>query len=131
MSELLRPLAALLISPNSEQRQAILDGHKAITIRIGHRDYQAGDKLMLCCHRDSWAVMTTVVSVRHTSLAEVGQLDWAADGFDSHQEMVEELERHYGPMIPQQNVTVLRWGALEGQMTEPPAEEVEGSGEEE
>ncbi len=118
MSELLKPFAALLISPEVPMRQAILAGDKTITLRLGHRDYQAGDKLMLCCHLDSWAVMTTVVSVRHTSLAEVGQLDWEADGFDSHQEMVEGLECYYGPMIPQQNITIIRWGALEGLLTE-------------
>ena len=125
MSELLRPFTTLLISPEVPMRQAILAGDKTVTLRLGHRDYQRGDKLMLCCHLDPWAVMTTVVSVRHTSLAEVGQLDWEAEGFDSHQEMVEGIERYYGPMIPQQNITILRWGALEGQLTEPPTEDAE------
>ena len=125
MSELLRPFAALLISPDPDDRQAILAGDKAITIRAGHRDYQAGDKVMLCCHVDPWAVLTTVVSVRHTSLAEVGPLEWEADGFDSHEDMVEGLERYYGPMFPQQNVTVIRWGDIEGRLTQPQVLETE------
>ena len=116
-----RPMTALLISPEPRMHEAVLAGEKRITIRVGHRDYQVGDRLMLCCHLEPWALRTRVGAVRHTWLADIRQEEWEADGFDSFDDMLEALEGYYGELGPDRNVTVIRWGALEELLVGPPA----------
>lgn len=112
-----QPLYALLIAPIPEMRQAILDGRKKITIREGHRDYRNG-KAMLCCHLEPWAVMAEITNVRHTTLREVTEEEYVADGFESQDDLLLGMQRFYPNMTTDSPVTVIRWDNLEGALTE-------------
>jgi hypothetical protein len=110
-------LQAILISPDSLVRLAIMLGKKKITIREGHRDYHEGP-VMICCHIDPWAVMATITSVRHTTLAEVTREEYTADGYSSQVQMLEDLRQYYPNMTMESDVTVISWDKVTGALTE-------------
>lgn len=110
-----QPLYAILIAPIEEMRTRVLNGTKKITIREGHREYKPG-KVMLCCHLEPWAVMADIVSVRHTTLREVTEEEYAADGFVSPGHMWEGMRRFYKDMTMDSPVTVIRWDNVEGKL---------------
>jgi hypothetical protein len=109
-----QPLYALLIAPIPEMRQAILNGVKKITIREGHRDYRIDCPVMLCCHLEPWAVMADVVDVRHTTLEEISEEEYVADGFQSSEEMLSGMKRFYPNLSMNSPVTVIRWDNVRG-----------------
>lgn len=115
------PLVALLISPDRYMRDAIHRGIKKITIREGHRDYQAGQTVMLCCHLESWAVMAKVTEVRHCTLGEVAKEEYLADGFQSASDMLNGMRRFYPNLSYQSPVTVIRWDNAQGEWVNDPA----------
>lgn len=107
-----RPLVALLLAPDSRMWADVMLGDKQITIREGHRDYQAGEPLMLCCHILDRAVRTEVMAVRHCTLGDVSRAEYLADGFSTWPELLTGLRRFYPNMDENSPVTVIRWGAL-------------------
>lgn len=114
MENLRRPLIALLLAPNEEMWEMALSGTKRITIREGHRDYRAGDTLMVCCHIRDSAFMATVTEVRHCWFTEVDTQEWSDDGFSSREEFEAGLKKFYPSMTTDSPVTVIRWGQLQG-----------------
>lgn len=113
-----RPMVALLISPDPMARHAILHGTKRVTIREGHRDYQPGDRLMICCHIEPWAVMSEIESVRHTTLAEVVKEEYVSDGYNTSKEMLLDLRKFYPNISWGSPVTVIWWGAISGKLVD-------------
>ncbi len=106
-------LQAILIAPNPAVRLAIMLGKKKITIREGHRDYKTGP-VMICCHVEPWAVLTTIVDVRYTTLAEITQEELEADGYTDHENMLNDLKSHYYSNLTMDSpMTVIRWGDLD------------------
>jgi len=108
------PLYALLIAVDHGMRTHILYGGKAITIREGHRDYQPGCPVMLCCHTEPWAVMADITSVRHTTIAKVTKEEYEADDFHSRKDLLEGLRRFYPNIDMNSPVTVIRWENVRG-----------------
>lgn len=108
------PLYALLIAPDHGMRTGILYGGKNITIREGHRDYQPGRPVMICCHIEPWAVMADITSVRHTTIAEVTKEEYEADGFHSPEDLLEGLRRFYPSINESSPVTVIKWENVRG-----------------
>lgn len=111
------PLYALLVAPIPEMRYAILHGTKKISIREGHRDYRRG-KVMLCCHLEPWAVMADITDVRHTTLKEVTEEEYKADGFENQEDMLCGMQRFYPTMTMDSPVTVIKWDNVSGALYE-------------
>ena len=112
------PLYALLVAPDSQMRADILTGRKAISIREGHRDYQPGTSVMLCCHIEPWAVMADITSVRHCSAKDVTSEEIADDGFSGFQDFLTQMRRFYPIFNESTLVTIIRWNNLRGKLAE-------------
>ena len=107
------PLQALLIAPNPIVRADIHNGKKAITIREGHRDYREGP-VMLCCHLDPWAVQADITEIRHTTLGEITEAEFTDDGYETREQMLEDLRSFYADIDFESPVTVIRWANVRG-----------------
>ena len=122
------PLYALLIAPSIKtvggvpvatypMRDEILTGKKAITIREGHRDYRPGPMLLGCMgipdpagiYTEDWAIMATITEVLHTTLGEVVDADWQADGFATRADLLFGLRLFYPTIAMASPVTVIKW----------------------
>ena len=103
------PLYALLVAPETKMREDILSGRKSISIREGHRDYQPGTSVMLCCHIEPWAVMADVTSVRHCSARDVTSKEIADDGFLSFEDFLTRMRRFYPKFSADTLITIIRW----------------------
>lgn len=112
------PLQALLVAPDYLMRKNILSGKKKISIREGHRDYQVGKPVMLCCHIVPWVVMADVISVRHCTLGEVTEEEYRDDGFETQEELLVGLQQFYPDMTPDSPVTVICWENVRGFLAE-------------
>ncbi len=106
------PLQAIEIAPDPQIRLDIILGKKKITIREGHRDYREGP-VMLCTHIFPWAVKTTITSVRHTTVAEVTEDEFWADGYGTRMEMLKDLKKFYPSLSMKSAVTVICWGDIQ------------------
>ena len=113
-----RPLTALLIAPDAEVREAILDQRKCVTIREGHRDYREGDTVMICCHLDPWAVQADVVSVRHCTAEELTAHELTADGFTDTDDLITGMRRYYPNFGRTTPVTIIWWKNIRGKLAE-------------
>lgn len=102
-----RALQAILIA-GEEMKFDVLANRKKITIREGHRTYSVGP-VLLGCHELDWATMRNIVDVRHTTLVEVTQEEYQADGFETKSEMLNGLAQFYPDINWESPVTVIRW----------------------
>jgi hypothetical protein len=102
------PLQCLLIAQDWGMRIGVLDGGKSISIRTGYRDYRLGP-MMIADHKEPFAVMVNVTSVRHCKLMDVTEEEMEADGFGSHDHMVRRLRRFYPDIRLDSPVTVIQW----------------------
>jgi hypothetical protein len=110
------PLYALLISPDKNARRAILMGKKKITIREEHRDYRAGQAVMICCHLEPWAVMADITEVRHTELGKILEQEHRDDGYENRNELLSDLRIFYPDIDWKSPVTVIRWNNVRGKL---------------
>lgn len=110
-------LQAILIAPDPAVRLAIMLGKKKITIREGHRDYKIGP-VMICCHIVPWAIMSSIVYVKHTTLSHVLNEELRSDGYKDHNDMLCGLQKFYPNIKMNSPVTVLKWDKLEGFYTD-------------
>jgi hypothetical protein len=74
---------------------------------------------MICCHIDPWVVQATIIKVRHTTLAEVTEDEWLADGYATSVQMLEDLRKYYPNMTMESEVTVIIWNNVMGAYSEP------------
>lgn len=111
-------MQALLIAPDPVMRHNILTGRKRITIREGHRDYEAGRQLMIACHVEPWAVQADIVSVEHCKVAGVTMEQWEADGFSCHADLLHGLRQFYPDLQWDSPVTVIRWDNVRGALVD-------------
>lgn len=110
------PLYALLISPNQTSRANIVSGIQTISVREGHRDYQAGRPVMLSCHLVPWAVMADIAEVRHCTLGDVIKEEYVAAGYATHVGLCAGLQEFYPDMTMDSPVTVIRWTNVRGKL---------------
>jgi len=113
-----RPLVALRIATDPMMRAKILNGAKKISIREGHRDYQAGDTLMICCHLEVWCVEVKVTEVRHCTVSELSREECREDGFADAQDALVRLRNYYPSLAKGSPVTVIHWDGVNGRLTE-------------
>lgn len=119
MATLKKPLVALRIAPNREERLAILDGRKKITIRDGYREgYNVGRPVMLCCQIDPWCVMADITKVRHCLLREVTEDECRAGGFSSREEFLTGMRQFYPEIKWNSAVTVISWDNVRGKLVD-------------
>ncbi len=109
-----QPLYALLVAPGHKTRTEILYGRKTVSIREGHRDYKAGNPVMLCCHIEPWAVMADITQVSHCTLSEVTEEECRDDGAANKKELLADLKRFYPNITMDSPVTVIRWANVRG-----------------
>jgi hypothetical protein len=102
-----RALQGLLIAGESMKNDT-LSGEKCITIREGHRDYTLGP-VLIGCHILNWATLKTITSVKYTTLGEVTQEEWEADGTSSLEELKAMLRAFYPDIDYNSEVTVICW----------------------
>lgn len=108
-----RPLVALLMAPEFETEIAL--GHKTITIREGWRDYNVGDKVVLCHTNEDnmgWAVMGQLTQVSRHLLKDVPVKDFNDDGMLGLEDAIKTLGRFYEGINGDSIVTVIRWKLL-------------------
>lgn len=119
-AKLKNPLYGLLIADDDQMRLNLLLGHKKISIREGHRDYHPG-QMLIGDQETSFVVMVDLVNVKHTTLGEVTEEEWLADGFTSQEDMLEGMKIFYPNINLDSPVTVLFWENVRGIWTTPEA----------
>lgn len=110
-------LRALLIAPEPQMIADVINRVKCISIRKGHRDYVAGQPILIGCPKTNWAVMADVVEVIHCTLEEITFEDLEADGFLTHTDALDQLQRFYPHMTLDSAVTVIKWACARGCLT--------------
>lgn len=116
--EVMPALRAILVYPNTREREMILSGEMTLTVRKGYRDYRKGP-VMLCCHVEPWAVMATIVEVRHCLLHQVTDEEVRATGINGGiTDLWTKLRRFHPEMTLLDPVTVARWNNLKGKLAE-------------
>ena len=107
-----RPYTALPIYGN-DGHVAVETGEKRICIRAGHRDYQEGDVLFLCCDAENWCgPRAQITYVRHTVLGDITIDEYKDDGFKTYYELEAALQNFYPGISVSSEVTVVRWKLL-------------------
>ncbi len=123
MSDLVPVQQALELGTEEMVRDA-LEGVKCISIRPSHRDYAEGGVLVLYYRGtmespDGFAAWADITSVRHCTIGEVTEQEWSDDGFDSLEDLLDELNVYYkGALTLESPATVLRWDNLRGPQVE-------------
>lgn len=110
-------LRALLIAPEPQMIADVINRVKCISIREGHRDYVAGQPILIGCPKTNWAVMADCTDVHWRPLGEVEEDDLTADGFIDHEHALKELQRFYPNMTLNSMVTVIEWACARGCLT--------------
>lgn len=110
-------LRALLITPEPQMIADVINRVKCIAILRGHRDYVAGQPILIGCPKANWAVMADCVKVKHRVLGSVNEEDLRADGFPNREKALEELQRFYPDMTLDSEVTVIKWVCARGCLT--------------
>ena len=110
-----RPVQALEIADNPEILLSIMLKKKQISVREGLRDYVPG-KLIIYTFKDSCiSIQVDITNVRHTTLAEITPEEMLADGYNSTEEMLNDLKSHYYPDITLDSpMTVISWNNIQG-----------------
>jgi len=108
-------MRALLIAPGPMVAN-VMNGRKQMIIREGHRDYAAGQVIMIGCHVANWAVLADVSEVRHCRAAELTMGECESDGFDCLEAAIAGLQKYYPHLTKDSPVTVLRWDRVRGMM---------------
>lgn len=116
-SNLKRPLQALLVSPDTWNREEIARGVITATIRDGHRDYRNG-QVMLCCHIVPWVLMAQIIKVRHITLEQLLLSECSSAGFQNTTGAHEELLKFYPHISFGSPVTYIRWDKIEGRLSQ-------------
>ena len=111
------PSQAIFISTRDSERQEILEGKKNLTIREGFRNYVNGH-CILCCHRNPWAVLCDITSVKHVCLIELTLEECRAEGFEDCNAAMEGLGKFYPNLVMDSPMTVIRWNNLQGKIVD-------------
>jgi hypothetical protein len=102
-----RPLTALLMA--DKFRGAVHHGEKTITIRVDCRDYQVGDKVLLCSNYLDWVRSAKITYVRHCYLKNVPIEDLKDDDMTDLNDATTKLKEYYPNITVDSVVTVIRW----------------------
>ena len=111
------PLQALLIAPDEKMREKILSEDKTITIREGWRNYQKGYSV-ICCPIEPWCVGIEIIDVKHCLIKEVSSTEFNADGYESREHMIEDLQKYYPKIGLESKVTVINWDNVQGKLVD-------------
>lgn len=101
-----RPLTALLLA--EELIEDTESGHKTVTIRQGHRDYQPG-KVIFACPEVGWSTAKEITEVKHTTPRCCEKQDYRDEGWKSRKNMVEDIQRFYPKLTMDSQITVIRF----------------------
>lgn len=113
-----RPMFALLVRPDDELRKDIISGRVTVAIRKGYRNYASDHELMLCCHREPWAVLANIVEVSLLRQYAISQKDIEAAGYRTREEMVRKLREYYTDIEWDTPLTVIRWENVRGRLVD-------------
>jgi hypothetical protein len=112
------PLYALLLAAEKPMWHAACAGLKQISIRTGHRDYQANRPMILATPDWNWTAMVDITSVRHCLAIELTENEIKADGFRDLPDMLKQMKRFYPEITESSEVTVIRWDNIRGKLVE-------------
>jgi len=110
-----RPLYALLIAPDEEERKKIISGEKTATIRTGRRNYNIGT-VMLCCHIDPWVVMASIKEVKYCELNLLEEEELNKCGYESVKDAVKKLQKFYPKIEENSYITMITWDNVRGSL---------------
>lgn len=113
-----KPLVALLIAPDEQKRRDILTGKQFASIRMGYRDYEIGQTVMLCCHLVPWVVQADITEVWCYHVRDLTEADCLAAGFDCIDGMIKSLKKFYPDINSQSLITVIRWNNVRGKLVD-------------
>ena len=116
--DLQRPFTALLIAPTPGAHHDVLEGMLSATVRMEHRDYVTGERVMLCCHLQPFAVMATVQRVRHCTVKQLKQEQLERAGYKTHRDLLDALRTFYPKLCSTSKITYIAWKSLEGELVE-------------
>ncbi|MEY4723044.1 MAG: hypothetical protein RLZZ324_557 [Candidatus Parcubacteria bacterium] len=113
-----RPLTALLVAPGAYVREQILSGGQTATVRFGLRDYKPGERVMLCCHLEPFAVQALVQRVRHCTVRQLKPDQLARCGYASAAELLDSLRPFYPAITRDSKVTYIAWKDIAGKLVD-------------
>lgn len=110
-----RPIQALFLAADPKEWKSTLRGVKRISLREGHRDYKSGT-LVICCPELSLAILVNVIEVKHTTLGEITEEEYKADGFKDKEDLILGMRKFpgYENLSWQSEMTVIRWENARG-----------------
>lgn len=103
---LTRPLQAIIIVKDLIDRT--IDGTKIVTVREGWRDYKPG-KVIVACPEVDWCCMKEIIEVKHTTLDQMEESDYKAEGWVNRSDILTSLKNYYSNMSEISKITVVRW----------------------
>ena len=113
-----QPMFALLVRPNDKLRQDIVNERITAAIVAGYRNYMPDHELILCCHREPWAVLADIVEIKMLRLYGISCRDIEAAGYSTREEMAREFQK-YCPNLDQNTpFTVIRWQNVRGKLVD-------------
>lgn len=108
-----RPVQALEIEDNPDVLLSIMLEQKKISLREGHRDYIPGKLIIYNCD-NNFSIQVEITSVKHSTLAEITEVEMKADGYQSKEEMLTDMKRYYPDLTWESPMTVISWDNVQG-----------------
>lgn len=102
-----------LFIQNDDRINLIKSGEKYATARLGDRDFEVGEKLVLYNHEIQWVAETKVVDVKHCKIEDLTQEDIQAQGYRTRTAFMAVMEKVYPNVALNNRVTLVEWGELE------------------
>lgn len=103
------PLQALLFDNNWSD---IIAGKKWYTIRLGHKLYQAGKPVMLCCHIANLCLMADITKVTHCKFKDINFPYYNT----TCNELFNQAQYHYAILSYDDEITMIEWNNIRGSL---------------
>lgn len=85
---------------SEEFAEKILDGEKIATLRLGIKDYKAGESVIVKAGDKNLGI-ARISAVRMIKFKDLSKKDAIMDGFGSVEELKKTLEKFYGKIDPE------------------------------
>jgi len=102
-----------ILRMSDDFKNTTFSGTKRITIRNGHRpQFHTELEIRIISNDTNWGCKANVTEVGFYTYETIPEQDWHDDGFQSWQEMFEEMKTFYPDISPQSECTIIRWGQI-------------------
>lgn len=119
-------LQSLQISGGSEERLRILTSQQTVDIRLHKRKgIVAKGELLLFDHHTPFIAMVDIVYFRYCRLGDVTSEEYQADGYNTQEELLADLQRYYPTVTLDSVVTVIKYANVRGYWVDHPDKYIE------